>query len=160
MAGVPVAAYEEFWLHEVNSLQSEYKDIIAEHPDAAQVMEQVHKVLGDIVCLAGCAPANVGMGDQWAAVVKSAEQDRRQLCNTLKGKLLFSALYGTYTVTLGNLKEVLQASASRKEQAAPAATSQEATRRVPGATPKKKEQLQYGYASAGQKEACAGASTD
>jgi hypothetical protein len=127
MAGIPVTAYEEFWLHEVNSLQSEYKDIVAEHPDAAHVMEQVHKVLGDIVCLAGCAPATVGMSKQWAAVVKSAEQDRRQLCNALKGKLLFSALYGTYTVTLGNLKEVLQASASRKEQAAPAATSQEAT---------------------------------
>jgi hypothetical protein len=89
-------------------LHSEYKDIVAKYPDAAPIMEKVHKVLCDIVSIAGCTPANVGRGKEWESIVESAEQDRRQLCDSLKGKLLFSALYGTYTVTLGNLKSVLQ----------------------------------------------------
>jgi hypothetical protein len=113
MAGAQVTEYEQYWLHEVNSLHSEYKDIVAKYPDAAPVMEKVHKVLCDIVSVAGCTPANVGRGDEWKSIVESAEQDRRQLCDSLKGNLMFSALYGTYTVTLSNLKSVLQTSANQ-----------------------------------------------
>jgi len=53
MAGTQATEYEQYWLHEVNSLHSEYKEIVAKYPDAAPVMEQVHKVLCDIVSLAG-----------------------------------------------------------------------------------------------------------
>jgi len=49
-------------------------------------------------------PSNVWKGEEWRSIVESAEQDRRQLCDILKGKLLFSALYGTYTVILSNRK--------------------------------------------------------
>jgi hypothetical protein len=118
MAGAQVTEYEQYWLHEVNSLHSEYKDIVAKYPDAAPVMGKVHKVLCDIVSIAGCTPTNVGRGAEWKHIVESAEQDRSQLCDSLKGKLLFSALYGTYTVTLSNLKSVLQTSANQKQKTA------------------------------------------
>jgi hypothetical protein len=118
MAGTQVTEYEQYWLHEVNSLHSEYKGIVAKYPDAAPVMEKVHKVLCDIVRIASYTPANVGRGEEWKSIVESAEQDRRQLCDSLKVKLLFSALYGTYTVTLSNLKSVLQTSANQRQKTA------------------------------------------
>jgi hypothetical protein len=65
MAGAQVTEYEQYWLHEVNSLHSEYKDIVAKYPDAAPLMEKVHKVLCDIVSIAGCTPANAGRGAEW-----------------------------------------------------------------------------------------------
>jgi hypothetical protein len=105
-----VPAYEQFWLQEFNSLQSEYKDIVAKYPEANIVLKQVYKVLGDIVSLARCSPASVGTGTQWSSVVDSAKLDRVNLCQCLKGKSLFSALYGPYTVTLSELKGVLQQS--------------------------------------------------
>jgi hypothetical protein len=117
MAGTRVTEYELYWLHEVNPFHSEYKEIVAEYQDAAPVIEQVHKIC-DIVSLAGCITSNVGKGEEWKSIVESAEQDRRQLCDTLRGKFLFSALYGTYTVTLSNLKSVLKTSASQKQKAA------------------------------------------
>jgi hypothetical protein len=54
MAGTQVTEYEQYWLHEVNALHSEYKD---KYPDAAPVMENVHEVLCDIVSIPGCTPA-------------------------------------------------------------------------------------------------------
>jgi hypothetical protein len=57
-AGTRVTDCEEYWLHQVNSLQSEYKETVAEHLDAAPVMEQVHKVLDSVISLAGCTPSN------------------------------------------------------------------------------------------------------
>jgi hypothetical protein len=94
MVGTWVTEYEEYWLHEVNSLNSEYKEIVADYPNAAPVMEQVHKVLCDsqpgrmytIKCRERRRVENI---------MDSAEQDRRQICDTLKGKLLFNALYDT-----------------------------------------------------------------
>jgi hypothetical protein len=59
--------------------------------------------------------------------VESAEQDRHQLCDTPKGKLSFIALYGTYTVTLNNVKGVLQTSSSQKQKSA-APTTEEKTK--------------------------------
>jgi hypothetical protein len=37
------------------------------------------------------------------------EDNRESFCKALRGKPLFSALYGTYTVTLNELKSVLKA---------------------------------------------------
>jgi hypothetical protein len=83
-------------------------------------MQHLHKVLCDIETLAGCTPAAVGESEEWAAVVRTAEENRESFSKALRGKPLFSALYGTYTVTLNELKTVLQASrrtASRKSAA-------------------------------------------
>jgi hypothetical protein len=107
MAGVLTPAYQQFCSL---ALKTEYKNIVNGHPDAAICMQHLHKVLCDIVALAGCTPASVGESEEWAAVVRSAEDNRESFCKALRGKPLFSALYGTYTVTLNELKTVLQAS--------------------------------------------------
>jgi hypothetical protein len=60
--------------------------------------------------LASCTPASVGESGEWAVIVSSAEDNRESYCKALSGKTLFSALYGTYTVTLNELKNVLKAS--------------------------------------------------
>jgi hypothetical protein len=68
-------------------------------------MQHLHKVLCDIEALAGCTPATVGESEEWAAVVRSAEDNRENFDKALRGKPLFNALYGTYTVTLIELKK-------------------------------------------------------
>jgi hypothetical protein len=52
----------------------------------------------------------VRVSNEWAAIVSSAEDNRESYCNAPCGKPLYSALYGTYTVTLHKLKNVLKAS--------------------------------------------------
>jgi hypothetical protein len=97
MAGVPTPAYQQFWTDQRTALKSEYKDIVSSHPDAAVCMQHLHKVLCDIEALAGCTPAAVGESEEWAAVVSTAEDNRESFCKALRGKPLFSALYGTYS---------------------------------------------------------------
>jgi hypothetical protein len=41
--------------------------------------------------------------------VNGAEEDRENFCKGLDGQLLFSALYGTYMVTMNELKASAQA---------------------------------------------------
>jgi hypothetical protein len=43
--------------------------------------------------------------------------DKQNLCKVLQGKRLFNALYGTYTITLNDLKNVLQSSAKKAKEA-------------------------------------------
>jgi hypothetical protein len=43
-----------------------------------------------------------------------AEEDRRKLCEILRGKRLFSNLYGVYCLTLASLKTILQNSVGRE----------------------------------------------
>jgi hypothetical protein len=50
--------------------------------------------------LAGYIPASVGEITPWNEKVENARPDRRNLCNALKRKGLFSNLYGTYTIIL------------------------------------------------------------
>jgi hypothetical protein len=59
-----VTAYEQFGLQEVKNLQASYKSMVAKYPDAANVLQQVYKVLGDLVSLAGCTPASVGESEE------------------------------------------------------------------------------------------------
>jgi hypothetical protein len=54
--------------------------------------------------IASITPASVGERREWAAIVSSAEENHESYCQALRGKPLFSALYGTYTVTLNELK--------------------------------------------------------
>jgi hypothetical protein len=51
----------------------------------------------------------VGESEEWAAIVSSAEDNCERYCKGLSSKTLFNALYGTYTVTLNELKNVLKA---------------------------------------------------
>jgi hypothetical protein len=75
----------------------------------------VYKVLCDIEDLAGYTPHSVGEGNEWTSVVDAAEENRANYCKVLSGKTLFSALYGTYTVTLNELKAVLKASTQSEQ---------------------------------------------
>jgi hypothetical protein len=79
-------------------------------------MQQLFKVLCEIEDLASYTPSSVGESEQWAAIVSSAEDYPESYCNALRGKTLFTALYGTYTVTLLELKNVLKASSQEDKQ--------------------------------------------
>jgi hypothetical protein len=46
-----VTAHERYWLQEVKNLQASYKSIVAQYPDADDVLQQVYRVLGDLVSL-------------------------------------------------------------------------------------------------------------
>jgi hypothetical protein len=110
MAGAPVPTYQQFWADKRASLKTASKGIIAEHPDAAASLLQVFKVLCDIEGVAGFTPTSFGDSAEWAAIVSSVEDNRESYCQVQRGKPLFSALYGTYTVTINDLKSVLKAS--------------------------------------------------
>jgi hypothetical protein len=71
-------------------------------------LKKLFNVLGDIEGVAAYTPASVGNSKQRSAIVNSAE-NRQNLCKALSGKTLFSALYGTYTEALHELKAVLKA---------------------------------------------------
>jgi hypothetical protein len=62
--------------------------------------------------MAGYTPAAVGKRDKWTAIGSIAEDNRASYCKALSGKLLISALYGTYTVALKELKSILKVSDS------------------------------------------------
>jgi hypothetical protein len=51
-----------------------------------------------------------GVRVEWTSIVNTAEDNRASYFKALTGKPLFSALYGTYTVTIIELKAVLKAS--------------------------------------------------
>jgi hypothetical protein len=70
------------------------------------VLPQVQRVLSDIEILARCIPVQVGESSKWTTVVNSVKEKRANFCKSVDGKLLFSALYGMYTVTLIELKAV------------------------------------------------------
>jgi hypothetical protein len=101
MAGVPVPAYQQLWMDKRSSLKTECKAIVSTHSDAAPSLQQLFKVLCAIEDLAS---------KEWTAIISSAEDNRENYSKALHGKTLFSALYGTYTVTLSDLKNVLTAS--------------------------------------------------
>jgi hypothetical protein len=77
MAGVPTPAYQQFWTDQHLALKTEYKDLVNGHLDAAVYMQHLHKMLCDIEALAGCTQASVGESEEWAAVVRSAEDNAR-----------------------------------------------------------------------------------
>jgi hypothetical protein len=112
MAAAPVPGYQAFWAEKRASLQAEYKNLIGNYPDADTQYRQPFKVLCNIEDVAGYTPAVVGESAEWTAIVSAAEENRTNFCKSLSGKTLFSALYGTYTVTLNALKSILKASNS------------------------------------------------
>jgi hypothetical protein len=79
--------------------------------------------LSDI--LAKGTPPRVGESSEWTSIVSSAEENRANFCKILKGKPLFSALYGIYTLTLNELKAVLKVKAQAGKCGAVTKTSLE-----------------------------------
>jgi hypothetical protein len=76
MAGVPVLAYQQFWMDKKTSLKTEYNSLVGTHPDAAASIQQLLKVLCSLEDLASCTPASVGESEEWAAIVSPAEDSR------------------------------------------------------------------------------------
>jgi hypothetical protein len=64
----------------------------------------------------------VGESVEWTSIVNTAEDNRENYCKALTAKPLFSALYGTYTVTGIELKAVLKASTIDGQIKSPKAT--------------------------------------
>jgi hypothetical protein len=100
MADIPVPGYQAFWTEKRKPLKAESKRLLSQSPDADTQLKQLFKVLCDIEDVAGYTPASVGNSDQWSSIVIAAEGNRRNFCKALDRKTLYSALYGTYTVTL------------------------------------------------------------
>jgi hypothetical protein len=73
-------------------------------------MQHLFKVLCDLEALAGCTPKSGGESEEWATAIRAAEDNLACYSVALQGKALYSALYGAYTVTLNELKRVLQSS--------------------------------------------------
>jgi hypothetical protein len=93
-------------------------------PDARKAIEKVHSVLNNIFILAGCTPRTVGETEVWTSVVRRSEADRLILCRMLEGKSLFGALYRVCSLTLLELKALLQlqhAAAKKATSATPTA---------------------------------------
>jgi hypothetical protein len=109
----PVPGFRKYWTQKLASLKYEYHAILSKYPEAASVIQQVYKVLGDIENLAGCTPAEVGESSEWTSTVNTAEEKRTNICKALDGKPLCSTLYGMYTVTLTELKAVLKVCTDR-----------------------------------------------
>jgi hypothetical protein len=107
-----MADYEEYCKTEFEALSIESKTLTTESPDTTEVIQSVLTTLSNIVSLASCTPAKVGESEEWT-IVNAAQEDRAKLCEALRGKRLFSALYGVYCLTLNNLKKVLQKSTGR-----------------------------------------------
>jgi hypothetical protein len=110
MAVSPLPGYQAFWAHKQKTLKSEFQQLTGKYPDAETQLRQLFKVLRDIEDVAGLAPAKVGQREQWEVILNSAEENRVSYCRALAGKTLYSALYGTYTVTLKELKDLVKAS--------------------------------------------------
>jgi hypothetical protein len=71
-------------------------------------MQHLFKVLSDLEALAGSTLRPVGKSEEWAAVIRASEDNLACYSLALQGKAFYSALYGTYTVMLNELKRVLK----------------------------------------------------
>jgi hypothetical protein len=100
MGHTPVPGYQTFWTNKRSTLKSEHQTLVQQYSDAETQLKQLLQVLGDIEDVARHIPASVGESAEWAANVNAAEENGASYCKGLDGKPLFTALYGTCTVTL------------------------------------------------------------
>jgi hypothetical protein len=105
MADVTLPTYQKFWKDKRTTLRAEHQSLVAKHPDAEAQLKQLFRILCDIEVVAGHIPVSVGESVEWTSIVTTAEDNIASYCKALTGKPLFSALYGTYTVTLIKLKD-------------------------------------------------------
>jgi hypothetical protein len=73
-------------------------------------------VLCTIEEVAGYTHTVVGESAEWTAVVSTTEENLVSYYKALSGKTLFSALYGTYTVALEQLRALLKAPLHHKSR--------------------------------------------
>jgi hypothetical protein len=59
MAEIPEPGLWKYWRQKLSSLKSQCITITNKYPEAASVIQQVHKVLSDIEILAKCTQAKV-----------------------------------------------------------------------------------------------------
>jgi hypothetical protein len=90
------------------SFKNGFQSIVDKYPDATPAMKFLFKILCTIEDLAGFTPAPVGQREEYAVIISSAEESCENSCKSFNGKTLFSALYGTYTVTVNELKAVMK----------------------------------------------------
>jgi hypothetical protein len=107
--------YQQFWAEKRASLERDFQNKWKTHPDAVPSMQRLFKVLCDLGALAGCTPVPVGESEEWAAVIRAAEENLESYSGALQGKTLYSALYGNYTIALNELKCVLKSSSSARQ---------------------------------------------
>jgi hypothetical protein len=110
MADIPVPGYQAFWTDTCNKLKSEYQQLRRQFPDADAQLKQLLKVIRDIEEKTRFTPASMGESEQWSTTVSTGEENWQNFRKGLNGKNLSSALYGTYTDALHELKAVLKAS--------------------------------------------------
>jgi hypothetical protein len=115
IAGVPVPTYQKFWADKRTSLTKEYQIGAKTHPDSVPCMQHLFKVLCDLEALAGSTPKSVGESEEWAAVIGAAGDNLVRYSVALQGKPLYTALYGSYTVTLNELKSLLKSSTQARQ---------------------------------------------
>jgi hypothetical protein len=108
MADIPVPGCQAFCIDKRKALETEYKRLLNQSPDADALLKQLFKVLCDIEDVAGYTPASVGDSDQWSSIVNTAQENTQNFSKALGGKTLYSALYGTNTVALQELKALLK----------------------------------------------------
>lgn len=108
MAHVRNSGYQKLWSNLAESLRFEQENTIQQHPDADTLMERVCVVVTAIACLAGCVPASVGESPKWTLIVQNMGDTRGNLLQVLKGKQLYSALYGVYREVLHELIAALK----------------------------------------------------
>jgi hypothetical protein len=82
-------------------------------------MQRVRGLLTPIASLAGCTPVSVCESLKWTIIVQYIVDTRRNLHQLLKGKQLYSALYGVYTEALHDLTAVLKESTAKGKQPRP-----------------------------------------
>ena len=84
--------------------------MVKEYPEAEPHYRKLFKIICDIEDVDRFTPAAIG---EWTAIVNVAKENRESYCKALMGKILFSALYGTYRVALNDLKALVKAKASQ-----------------------------------------------
>jgi hypothetical protein len=100
-----VPTYQQFWTDKRASLTNESEGLINKYPDVfVRYRKPSHNT-----------PVSVGESEELPTVIRSAEDNRETYCKALRGKPLYSVLYGAYTITLNDLNEVLKNSAPREE---------------------------------------------
>jgi hypothetical protein len=112
-------------MNNISALKSEYQTLVQQYPEADAQQKQLLQVLGVIKDVARHIPASVGEGAEWSAIVNPAEESGASYCKCLRGKQLFSAMYGTYTVTLQELKAVIKARTLADQTNTPETTGQQ-----------------------------------
>jgi phosphatidylethanolamine-binding protein (PEBP) family uncharacterized protein len=72
MANALTPEFQKLWRDQIECLKLECQDDIQKYPDAAGVMEWVHRVLVNIANLAGHTPNSVGQSPKWNEIVETA----------------------------------------------------------------------------------------